>query len=360
MATTQIVVSALDNGGAAIQVTVVVTIVSANIGLFDGSGKSLQRVRSVPTASDGTLTLPVERTADITTDGSTAAVTSTTIQVGDQVYSGLVIPSSGSPVTLASLVPSHTDYTVAVTLGVDDPAEVPVAGLIARAYLSADSINLAGRLILATQPIPATADSMGNLAFHLDRTDQLTPVSIAGEPYYRIVVGSSTFYKKIHGAGTMASQPTATPATGNGSIAAPIFGPSGTGHATGIVPDPGAVAGTTHYLREDATWAVPPGGGGGGSSSFVWSTKTTTYAILTTDTNLLGDATGGAFTFTLPTASGSVQRVTVKRKNAGANAVNIGTTSAQTIDGAAPPYVLGTQWQSATFVSDGTSAWFVE
>jgi hypothetical protein len=38
----------------------------------------------------------------------------------------------------------------------------------------------------------------------------------------------------------------------------PIFVASGAGHAQGAVPDPGASAGTTHYLREDATWQVPP------------------------------------------------------------------------------------------------------
>jgi hypothetical protein len=33
---------------------------------------------------------------------------------------------------------------------------------------------------------------------------------------------------------------------------------SGSNHAGGLVPDPGETAGTTHYLREDGTWAVPP------------------------------------------------------------------------------------------------------
>jgi hypothetical protein len=45
------------------------------------------------------------------------------------------------------------------------------------------------------------------------------------------------------------------------------FGGSGAGHKAGLVPDPGSSAGTTHFLREDATWAttsgmltnVPPG-----------------------------------------------------------------------------------------------------
>jgi trimeric autotransporter adhesin len=57
----------------------------------------------------------------------------------------------------------------------------------------------------------------------------------------------------------------------NGAVSAaqlPLFGISGSGHGPGAVPDPGATAGTTRYLREDGTWAVPtdPGGlsvGGG-------------------------------------------------------------------------------------------------
>lgn len=40
-----------------------------------------------------------------------------------------------------------------------------------------------------------------------------------------------------------------------------VFGASGASHAVGAVPDPGSSAGTTHFLREDATWAtIPPGG----------------------------------------------------------------------------------------------------
>lgn len=42
----------------------------------------------------------------------------------------------------------------------------------------------------------------------------------------------------------------------------PVFGPSGPLHAVGAVPDPGATAGATRYLREDGTWTVPSGTGG--------------------------------------------------------------------------------------------------
>jgi hypothetical protein len=52
----------------------------------------------------------------------------------------------------------------------------------------------------------------------------------------------------------------------SGKIAAaylPVFGPSGTAHAPGIMPDPGATAGSTRFLREDGTWVAPSGGGSG-------------------------------------------------------------------------------------------------
>jgi hypothetical protein len=53
---------------------------------------------------------------------------------------------------------------------------------------------------------------------------------------------------------------TTAPLTGGGSLASDLtlgvsdFVASGASHARGTVPDPGAVAGTTKFLREDATW----------------------------------------------------------------------------------------------------------
>lgn len=37
-----------------------------------------------------------------------------------------------------------------------------------------------------------------------------------------------------------------------------VFGASGGSHSTGLVPDPGATAGTTKYLREDSSFQIPP------------------------------------------------------------------------------------------------------
>lgn len=47
--------------------------------------------------------------------------------------------------------------------------------------------------------------------------------------------------------------------THTASAYVPPFGASGGSHAPGLVPDPGSTAGSTHYLREDGTWATPPG-----------------------------------------------------------------------------------------------------
>ena len=46
----------------------------------------------------------------------------------------------------------------------------------------------------------------------------------------------------------------------------PDFVASGAAHARGLVPDPGATAGTTKFLREDGSWSVPASGGGGSPS----------------------------------------------------------------------------------------------
>lgn len=73
-----------------------------------------------------------------------------------------------------------------------------------------------------------------------------------------------------------------------------VFGASGTLHRRGVVPDPGAVAGTTKFLREDGAWAVPPGGGGGGGISNAYSfvtDGTNTATAAGTDTFKLRSST---------------------------------------------------------------------
>lgn len=60
-----------------------------------------------------------------------------------------------------------------------------------------------------------------------------------------------------------ASAPLSSSGGSTPNITAAVFVASGSSHATGLVPDPGSSAGSTKFLREDATWAVPTGSGGG-------------------------------------------------------------------------------------------------
>jgi hypothetical protein len=60
-------------------------------------------------------------------------------------------------------------------------------------------------------------------------------------------------------------------------VSVPAFVASGASHAAGLVPDPGSSAGSTKFLREDATFAVPAGGGVGGALTLVGHVSSTAF-----------------------------------------------------------------------------------
>jgi hypothetical protein len=83
--------------------------------------------------------------------------------------------------------------------------------------------------------------------------------------------------------------------------------------------------------------------------------KTAAYTLTATDSIALGSASTAAFTLTLPTAVGCTGRQYIlKKTDSSANAVTVGTTSSQTIDGATT-YPLTAQYESITVVSDGAN-----
>ncbi|MFC6646186.1 hypothetical protein ACFQBQ_11450 [Granulicella cerasi] len=128
-----------------------------------------------------------------------------------------------------------------------------------------------------------------------------------------------------------------------GTIAAarlPVFGPSGATHAVGAVPDPGASAGATRYLREDGTWSVPIGGS---ASNVVFAdmTYSTNYGAqattnssffkillpsVTTDTSGAWDATNNVYVVPV---TGTYQVVTTLRfADSSTSGVNYGVGAA--------------------------------
>jgi hypothetical protein len=88
-----------------------------------------------------------------------------------------------------------------------------------------------------------------------------------------------------------------------GAARLPVFGPSGVTHSAGIVPDPGATAGTTRFLREDGTFAVPAGGGGGGGGGGTPTIATGTAAGTGASATITGDNLAGVIAVTTGTAT---------------------------------------------------------
>jgi hypothetical protein len=150
----------------------------------------------------------------------------------------------------------------------------------------------------------------------------------------------------------------------------PLFGPSGTTHAPGIVPDPGATAGATRYLREDGTWAVPAGGSGGSPSGAAGGDLSGTYpnptvaAVHATSGTLngvtLGATTPAAASVTTLSMTGAITQIvpgagdvvdTFSNSGTGAMYMNIGSTipyaGFRTLD-----FSTGQGWQVGLFGSD--------
>lgn len=86
--------------------------------------------------------------------------------------------------------------------------------------------------------------------------------------------------------------------------------------------------------------------------------KTSAYGVTVLDQLLTGDATGGTFAFTLPTAVGIKGKFFVFKKiDASANVVTISTTSAQTIDGVTSR-ALSSRYGTLIVISDGAN-WII-
>jgi hypothetical protein len=93
----------------------------------------------------------------------------------------------------------------------------------------------------------------------------------------------------------------------------------------------------------------------GGVQVSIAANKTGAYTATATDEIIPCDASGGAFSVTLPTAVGVPgQRYVVKKVDSSVNAVTVATTSSQTIDGATT-YSLAAQWDSVRVVSNGAN-----
>lgn len=122
-----------------------------------------------------------------------------------------------------------------------------------------------GSTSLTFQPIVAGTGTVTSVALTVP-----AELSVTGSPITSS--GTLAVSKASQTANTVASGPASggSAAWGFRSLVPadlPLFGASGATHAPGAVVDPGGTAGTTRFLREDATWQVPSGTGGGTTSA---------------------------------------------------------------------------------------------
>jgi hypothetical protein len=95
------------------------------------------------------------------------------------------------------------------------------------------------------------------------------------------------------------------------------------------------------------------GGGGGGNDLAVTAVKTGAYTASTWDF-VLCDTSGGAFTVTLPAASGNGDaQISIKLVTAG-NTLTIDGNASETIDGATT-VTLNAQYEALTMICDGSN-----
>jgi len=85
------------------------------------------------------------------------------------------------------------------------------------------------------------------------------------------------------------------------------------------------------------------------------TSKSAAYTITTSDQINLGNASGGAFTYTLPTASGnSGLRLVIKKTDSSENAITINGNGSETIDGDTT-LLLNSENDFVEIVSDGSN-----
>lgn len=121
-------------------------------------------------------------------------------------------------------------------------------------------------------------------------------------------INAGTINATTLNAGTINGTVSASNLTGTVAAAQlPVFGGSGSTHTVGAVPDPGAAAGVSRYLREDGSWSVPPGGSSGtttqGAGAVLLAGATADFNFRDAAGMTIADSSGSGNNGTLSTGS---------------------------------------------------------
>lgn len=151
-------------------------------------------------------------------------------QFGEQLDRAIVIPPGDDPTNLGKRAVLVAPGQTAPLLDID-----ALKG-------NALALNVAGEFAPAGPGGTLTTDSI------LDATE-------LGKALMRAINGDAALTAQGAGAGGLSVLKATTVAAVIALL--PAFVASGAGHEKGLVPDPGAVAGTTRFLNEDGTWKSP-------------------------------------------------------------------------------------------------------
>lgn len=285
------------------------------------------------------------------TSSGTLAVTLTT-ESANRIFAG---PSSGGAATptFRALVPA--DYPVFVASGASHAAgAVPDPGASAGSTkFLCENATWAVPAGGTTSPLTTKGD-----IWVFSTVDTRLPVGTDG---YALTAASAQSTGLLWAAvGTVTSIATAAPITGGtitstGTIGVSDFVASGSSHARGTVPDPGASAGGTHFLCEDATWKVPPGTSVASAlqgvefttaGAFTWNVPSGVTSVWVT---MIGGGGGGSCTIAAATGGGGggagelIQNLQVACTGGGTITGSIGAkgTGGATGQGSAQPGIAG-------------------
>lgn len=133
----------------------------------------------------------------------------------------------------------------------------------------------------------------------------------------------------------------------------------GQGASAFIVSDPGTTGSVLNCNNTSPNLlagAVSVLSDGGGVRTSAVSARTGDCTLTSADSVILGDASEGAFTVTLPSAGTVGLRYTVVKTEASGNAVTLAATAGETINGSAVQR-LRARGERITVISDGTEWW---
>lgn len=345
------------------------SVIEATGAVLVGSSSGSTTISASSVAS-GTVTIPAatdtlvgKATTDTLTNKTISGSSNTLTNIGNSSLTNSSVTINGTSVALgaSASITSNTANSLSAGTG-----------------LSGGPFNGSAPITLSIDSTVATLTGSQSLSNKTLASPIITGTVTAGGG-----VGSSGQYLQSTGTGVQ----WATVSGGGGGTVTSIT--AGTGLTGGTITTSGTIAidstvvtltGSQSLSNKTLASAVlsgslTAGGGTGTSGQFLQSTgsgvqwassgstrsvlsKTANYTVSTGDgDNVLvrTDCTSGAVTITLYTAVGNTGKsVAIKKIDSSANAVTIGTTSSQTIDGSTT-YTINGQYNSITMVSNGTN-----